>query len=240
MENGSYQFKGNEVGSDDEENAGIVRRYHEQRQRPPSGGTGSSRNGYIVSRNDSSKYTKPPITQSTLSSGDSVDGYDSFENTNNKKKRKIPALGGHHSTLSAEMASMGLSSTRDIDVSQVDQDGGVGHYYGTGSSATPAKSSGTGISGAGRGRYGRAGGRRHSGRSPLGVSSNGLNYSPRRDYAGPGLTRKGIRTQSRFCFFDLTIQQTLPLRGLRIKASSLQRSQMQPLPQPLRLMARRT
>lgn len=175
-EKDSYQFKGNDLGSDDE--VVVMRRHQEQRQRPGILASTSSRNGHTLPRNESSKIVKPPIPQSAASSNDSVDGYDSFENTNNKKKRKIPtsgSLGNHQSSLSAEMAQMGLSSTRDMDVAQADADSGVGHYYGTGSSAIPAVSSGNGISGAGRGRYGRAGTRHHSGRSPLGVSINGSN-----------------------------------------------------------------
>ena len=114
------------------------------------------------------------VSQSLASSVDSIDGYDSFENTNNKKKRKIPTNGGHQSTLSAEMASMGLATSRDVDGSQADIDGGIGHYYGTGSSAIPAKH-GSVISSAGRSRQGRSNARRRSARSPLGTSSNGSN-----------------------------------------------------------------
>ena len=198
-ETDSYQFKGAENGSDAEDGVGMARRYQEQRQRPGIVNN-MSRNGYTLSRSDASKYIKPPIPQSTASSGDSVDGYDSFENTNNKKKRKIPtsgSLGSHQTSLSADMAQMGISSARDIDVAQSESDNGVGHYYGTGNSAVPAVSSGTGISGAGRGRYGRAGTRYHSGRSPLGVSVNGSNtlqagrsFHPRRNYA-PGINTGG-------------------------------------------------
>lgn len=195
----SYQFRGAEKSSDDEDGVSMARRYHEQRQRPGSVNN-MPRNGYTLSRGDAAKFIKPPIPQSTASSGDSVDGYDSFENTNNKKKRKIPtsgSLGSHQTSLSAEMAQMGISSTRDMDVAQSESDSGVGHYYGTGNSAVPAVSSGTGISGAGRGRYGRAGARYHSGRSPLGVSVNGSNtlqvgrsFHHRRDYA-PGSSTIG-------------------------------------------------
>ena len=195
----SYQFRGAENGSDDEDGVGMAKRYYEQRQRPGSVNS-ISRNGYTLSRSDAAKYMKPAIPQSTASSGDSVDGYDSFENTNNKKKRKIPtsgSLGSHQTSLSADMAQMGISSTRDIDVAQSESDSGVGHYYGTGNSAVPAVSSGTGISGAGRGRYGRAGTRYHSGRSPLGVSVNGSNtlqagrsLHHRRDYT-PGSSAGG-------------------------------------------------
>ena len=176
-ESDSYQFRGAENGSEYEDGIVMARRYQEQRQKFGSVNN-MSRNGYTLSRSDAAKYIKPPIPQSTASSGDSVDGYDSFENTNNKKKRKIPtsgSLGSHQTSLSADMAQMGISSTRDIDVIQSESDSGIGHYYGTGNSAVPAVSSGTGISGAGRGRYGRAGTRYHSGRSPLGVSVNGSN-----------------------------------------------------------------
>ena len=187
----NYQFRGARNGSDEENSVGIARRYQEQRQK--SGSVNNiSRNGYALSKSDAVKYIKPPIPQSAASSGDSVDGYDSFENTNNKKKRKIPtsgSLGSHQNSLAIDMAQMGISSTRDIDVGQSESDSGVGHYYGSGNSAVPAVSSGTGISGAGRGRYGRAGTRYLNGRSPLGVSVNGSNTSQagrylhhRRDY----------------------------------------------------------
>lgn len=177
----SYQFRGNVVYSDDEEPSGVARRYQEQRQRLAGMNT-FSKNGYTVPRTVASKYMKPPIPQSTASSGDSVDGYESFENTNNKKKRKIPtsgSLGNHHTSLSTDMAQMGISSSRGIEVLQAESDTVVGHYYGTGHSAAPAVSlqPGTGLSGPGRGRYGRAGPRHRSGRSPLGVSLNGSNTS---------------------------------------------------------------
>ena len=179
----SYRFKGNDAGSDDEEAVVIARRYHEPHQRLGPINTIASKNGYNYSRHDSSKHTKPPLPKSTGSSGDSIDGYDSFENTNNKKKRKVPmsgSLGNHQSSLSSEMAHMGISSTRDIDVLSGEADGGVGHYYGSGSSATPAVPSGNGISGAGRGRYGKAGQKFYSGRSPLGLSTNGSNAATSR------------------------------------------------------------
>ena len=198
----SYHFKGAENGSDDEDGVGMARRYQEQRQRPGSMNN-MSRTGYALSRSDAAKYMKAHIPQSAASSCDSVDGYDSFENTNNKKKRKIPtsgSLGSHQTSLSADLAQMGISPTRDIDVAQSESDSGVGHYYGTGNSAVPAVSSGTGISGAGRGRYGRAGTRYHSGRSPLSVSINGSNtlqagrsFHHRRDYTlGSNTGSQGI------------------------------------------------
>ncbi|KAL8806345.1 MAG: hypothetical protein Q9182_001375 [Xanthomendoza sp. 2 TL-2023] len=168
-----YQFRGSDPDSDEDDANGIMQRYPAPRNRSLSQELNNDDQRAVTA-----KYTKVLMPASTISSQDSIDGYDSFENTNNKKKRKIPTsggLGGQHSSLSSEMAHMGISPNRDYDSSPSDMDGGVGHYYGTGSSAVPATSSGTGISGAGRGRYGRAAPRAPSGRSPLAVSSNGSN-----------------------------------------------------------------
>lgn len=137
-----------------------------------------------------SNFSKPSSTSS------SADGYESFENTNNKKKRKIPNMGGastHHTNLSAEMASMGISGhPRDVSAHE-DGDGGVGHYYGSGSSAMQTAPSGTGISGAGRGRYARSSGRTPE-RRVLGTSTNALNAGKtsgsKRDYNGGGTGNK--------------------------------------------------
>ena len=188
-----YQFKGNDLDTNGDDGSGVLRHYQGQHQQP------SSTTREVATeegRTDVAKHTKLPNTQSAPSSIESVDGYDSFENTNNKKKRKIPTSGtpgNHHSTLSAEMAHMGISPTRDMEALQAEPDGGVGQYYGTGNSAILAVSSGTGISGAGRGRYGRAGIRPTGGRSPLGVSTNGSNTLQagrqnlqRRDYISTG------------------------------------------------------
>ena len=184
-----YQFRGSEAESDDEESAGVIRRFDDlQRQTI----TPTPTRGYTNGLNRS----HDPPAQSTVSSNDSVDGYDSFENTNNKKKRKIPTsgtLGNHQSSLSAEMANMGISPSQDNDGTIHTPDGGVGQYYSTLNPATSANVSGTGISGAGRGRYGRTGRRDASGRSPLGVSTNASNAwqqgrlgGPRRDYPHSG------------------------------------------------------
>lgn len=191
----SYHFKGKELDSDEDDAAGTpsIRRYQELRQAKASNLLRNYPNG--ATQATLAKLTKAPMSQSMASSVESVDGYDSFENTNNKKKRKIPtsgALGTHQSSLSAEMANMGISSTRDMDPSLAEVDGGVGQYHGSGTSAMPAIPSGTGISGAGRGRYGRAGARNISGRSPLGVSINSSNAwqsgrsGPRREYTPTG------------------------------------------------------
>jgi hypothetical protein len=94
-------------------------------------------------------YPKPASTASS--------GEESFENTNNKKKRKIPNMGGtsaHHSSLSAEMASMGISHPHD-GVGIEDGDG-PGRYYASAPSTPQHNAAGTGIAGAGRGRFGRS------------------------------------------------------------------------------------
>ena len=109
------------------------------------------------------------------SASSSADGYESFENTNNKKKRKIPLSGltTSHVALAADMANMGINSPSGE--STPNGGGLVGQYYGTGTSAIPASSTGTGISGAGRGRFGRAVVRSSIDRKPLGASTSGLN-----------------------------------------------------------------
>ncbi|EME44916.1 hypothetical protein DOTSEDRAFT_70828 [Dothistroma septosporum NZE10] len=119
---------------------------------------------------------KSPPSGSTASS---ADGYESFENTSNKKKRKIPLSGAssmHQSSLSAEMANMGISNTHtdgaldDISVhgqtaAELEQHGGQAGHASIGAS-------GTGISGAGRGRFGRQDARH---RKPLGHAVNTSN-----------------------------------------------------------------
>lgn len=137
---------------------------------------------------------KPPPPGSNSSS---ADGYESFENTSNKKKRKIPLPGAssmHQSQLSAEMASMGISGG-SMDGARDDvhagAGGGVAVQQPTQSSAVMANA-GTGISGAGRGRYGRQTGRGsdHGIRRPLGSSSmnavNGYGSRLPARHAAPG------------------------------------------------------
>jgi hypothetical protein len=124
-------------------------------------------------------YTKAGSTAS------SVDGYESFENTNNKKKRKIPNMGSngsHHTTLSADLAGMGIAHGHEAGT--MDDGDGPGRYYGSApstpqqqqhphhhSAGTMTAASGTGISGAGRGRFGRSGSGR-SERRVLGSASS--------------------------------------------------------------------
>ncbi|KAJ9244689.1 hypothetical protein DTO207G8_2246 [Paecilomyces variotii] len=145
--------------SDDEDGPVMVRRNAGFRGASLSpSAAAASRQAYPG--NVDSSQTKP-------SSG--PDGYDAFENTNNKKKRKIPTsgnLGSHHSTLSADLANMGISGSASSSASV--NDAGTGTYYGSGNPASPA---GSGISGPGRGRFGRSSARSSSGRIPLSVHS---------------------------------------------------------------------
>lgn len=137
---------GEELDSDEDEQAYRSRIY----SRPSADPTGRS---YRYVQKPDSKHPNPQPPASTASS---ADGYDSFENTNNKKKRKIPtpgdsALNGAH--LSNDMAGMGISGPDDL----VEDIGSVGAAYHGSVSAIQ------GISGPGRGRYGRI----RNGRSPL-------------------------------------------------------------------------
>ena len=157
-EKGAYQFRGNELASEDEDDTGIVRRYQDYQQRQTYGTLNGQ--SYELDNN-----------QSIASSNDSADGYDSFENTSNKKKRKIPTSTNFNASMSTslaqDLANMGLTN---ITIDSTDN--GANHYS---SVAMPANSSGTGISGAGRGRFGRNGRRDPSGRQPLHSSVNGSN-----------------------------------------------------------------
>ncbi|KAI9890816.1 MAG: hypothetical protein M1814_003600 [Vezdaea aestivalis] len=123
---------------------------------------------------DTQRFGKGGFAPSTASS---ADGYDSFENTNNKKKRKIPTPGtgsGNQSHLSADLANMGLIP-RELQNGPIDEHGnGVSQYYASGTAALPG--SGNSMSGPGRGRFGRASNSRlgHT-KTPLAVSSDGLN-----------------------------------------------------------------
>jgi hypothetical protein len=126
------------------------------------------------------------------SQASSADGYESFENMSNKKKRKIPQSGigghGHHNSLSADMANITISQ-RDGTGSEPDD--GTG-YSGTsyGYAHNSPGNTAAGLSGPGRGRYGRSG-RGSLDRRPLGASTNGLNApvshkGPKQSYGKTG------------------------------------------------------
>lgn len=100
---------------------------------------------------------------STKGSLAAPDGYEAFENTNNKKKRKIPTSGSlslHHSNMTSDFAHMGISGSKDGSSDDA-------HYP----AAHAGGNSGLGVQGVGRGRNTR----KLPGRNPLGVSVNGSN-----------------------------------------------------------------
>lgn len=134
----------------------------------------------------------------------SADGYESFENTSNKKKRKIPLSSAlsmptaslasvHQSQLSAEMASMGISGQTDGAIDDGVNGGQIaGQQQPYPSSAQPTTpNSGTGISGAGRGRYGRQTGWRNGERKLMGVNVTSSPASGSRAPARAGDVKNG-------------------------------------------------
>lgn len=164
-----------------------------------------------------------------LKSSTGPDGYDAFENTNNKKKRKIPTpgnLGGHHSALSPEFASMGLANSNPPAV--VTDGMPPGTSYGSEDPASPLSN---GISGSGRGRLGRSSTRSNSGRNPLSANAqnawmNGRTLS-RRDglMSSPG--PHGMPTYCFSAFFNAgRVLIYLQVNPHPTKASFPQQSQM--------------
>ncbi|KAI0439649.1 hypothetical protein F4803DRAFT_31122 [Xylaria telfairii] len=190
----------------------------------PEGHAGFRRSGLIVNRDDDSLITqarralgsrgfhepaehgarvpprsgqpRQPKPQPPPSTASSADGYDSFENTNNKKKRKIPIAGetilnGTH--VLNEPAAFGMPSPPGTG----DDDSGdhvptSTPYYQSGGPL----SNGQGISGPGRGRYGRI----RNGRSPLrALSDSNSNWTGRNlklraasQYPSPPAEHSGI------------------------------------------------
>jgi len=166
-----------ELDSDDDEAAYRSRIY----SRHSADDTGRS---FRYVQKPDSKHPKPHPPGSAASS---ADGYDSFENTNNKKKRKIPTpgdsnLNGVH--LASDIA--GAVGPEDLG-----EDVGIGAYQ--------SSVSGQGISGPGRGRYGRV----RNGRSPLRTLSdtssnwgNGRTAKQRQPQWSPSTESPGIISRS--------------------------------------------
>ncbi|OBT65397.1 hypothetical protein VE03_06032 [Pseudogymnoascus sp. 23342-1-I1] len=154
-----------EVDSDEEYTELAYRSRYSRHSPDPTG-----RAYRFVQKPDAAKYPKPDPPASTTSS---ADGYDSFENTNNKKKRKIPTPGDAISNgiLQAnDMASLTISTpTTEEPPVREESSSGPGQYYGP-----PVSNLVQGLSGPGRGRYGRV----RSGRSPLrNLSDNPTNWA---------------------------------------------------------------
>ena len=134
------------IDSADEDGPVVVRRsigYNRSSSSPPDA-------------DNRQKYAKHGGPSSGRSAGGGgPDGYDAFENTNNKKKRKIPTSGslGSHSGITTDLANLGISNSGS---NLVDDGSGTGSYYGSGNPASPV--------GSGRGRYPRGSVRTPNGR----------------------------------------------------------------------------
>lgn len=130
------------------------------------------------SRSEQPRHADPQPPPSTTSS---VDGYDSFENASNKKKRKIPsagdsALNGTHA-LNSDIGSLAISVGAHSPASDMNGDRPSG-YPGSGTFMP----TGQGISGSGRGRLGMS----RNGRSPLRALADGNNtWAPRTPKPAP-------------------------------------------------------
>ncbi|KAL4952239.1 hypothetical protein BDW69DRAFT_185601 [Aspergillus filifer] len=89
--------------------------------------------GSSLSPTSSSVHPNIGKEQPVKSPSAGPDGYDAFENTNNKKKRKIPTpghLGSHHSSLSPEFATMGLANSGQQHSISPGDGGHVSTFYG--------------------------------------------------------------------------------------------------------------
>ncbi|PKS09418.1 hypothetical protein jhhlp_004033 [Lomentospora prolificans] len=118
---------------------------------------------------------------SVLPSADvSTDGYESYENTNNKKKRKIPtagdsSLGSSHSNSDGSAVPISASLAAAHMQSEPLGNSQYGALHGS-------SVNNKGISGAGRGMFGRV----RNGRSPLRTLSNANNWTERNAKPRPG------------------------------------------------------
>ncbi|KAK0669567.1 hypothetical protein QBC41DRAFT_302401 [Cercophora samala] len=112
------------------------------------------------------EFSRHGMPYPPASASSSADGYDSFEHTNNKKKRKIPSAadmisnGIHHSNES--LPSSGSLAVQPLD-GQDETLTGCTPYYGPGYRGMYGMYNMYNVAGPGRGRYGRP----RSGRSPL-------------------------------------------------------------------------
>ncbi|EGR46697.1 uncharacterized protein TRIREDRAFT_50536, partial [Trichoderma reesei QM6a] len=131
------------------------------------------------------------------SAASSVDGYESFENTNNKKKRKIPTTGdslaSNGLSLSSDVTALSTAVRSQSPAKETDNNKGQllpPNSVGNGSYVPGSQ----GLSGPGRGRLGRS----SNGRSPLRALSDGSNAWSSRSKAtgqnGGGIISNAIAT----------------------------------------------
>lgn len=152
-------------------------------------------NGHMqspASEKFSSVERKPSISATS-----SADGYDSLENANNKKKRKIPSAGD---SLLTSVTSVGgnigdrLSAELPYAISNIN--GGKNWPIHPSDSASDAQNSNAqGISGSGRGRLSRT----SKGRSPLRALPDGNNSWLARTKTSAQWTSKGMYLFDLFC-----------------------------------------
>ena len=150
------------------------------------------------SRPDPARGADP---QPPPSAASSVDGYDSFENSN-KKKRKIPSASDSvpnvAGSLSSDLSSLGISGNAN---SPTNDAGERLHHASAGYSAPSSyASTNQGFSGPGRGRLGRS----RNGRSPLRALADGNSVWPGRPPKG------GTSPWSPGTFIRLTPSHQMP------------------------------
>ncbi|UKZ71609.1 uncharacterized protein TrAtP1_012564 [Trichoderma atroviride] len=148
------------------------------------------------------------------SAASSADGYESFENTNNKKKRKIPTTGD-------SLANNSLSLGGDTSASSISNSmrarSPVAEVPSSRASLAPAASPGNnshvsssqGLSGSGRGRLGRS----NNGRSPLRTLSDGSNVWSSRSRANSSQWTTAGQTGGGIISNAIATAEKEPLQG---------------------------
>ncbi|KAL6824817.1 hypothetical protein V8C40DRAFT_219727 [Trichoderma camerunense] len=176
-------------------------------------GSSSKIQGMVIQ----SSATLDPLRQSIelpllASTASSVDGYESFENTNNKKKRKIPTTGD-----SLANTSLSLTSEANTLSNSIRPRSPVNEVLSNRAQVPPAGLSGNsshvtgsqGLSGSGRGRLGRS----RNGRSPLRALSDGSNAWSNRSKAGSSQWASSGQTGSGIISNAIATAEKVPLQG---------------------------
>lgn len=148
---------------------------------------------YRYAQKQEAAHEKPAGPASTTSS---ADGYDSFENTNNKKKRKIPTPGDAISNgilLQNDLASLGISSPPpEVEEDDIEKGRFSEGLYGS----VAIRDREGDLVGAGRGRLAQSEEGRSSLRSMAGTSSNA---------ARPPLPKQGPSSEGTYLFHPIHV-----------------------------------